>query len=526
MLYFLILYIFLIFLFSSTHCQAQDTDSAFEAFKKQANQEMSDYTKKTKKDFDDFRSQADSEFHQMLIGKWKSFSTQKPTIVFTKPIPIDIVKKDKGGADLNRPSAQPKNPEITKPPVTIKEKSSPIEKEKPKEDVAVKVPTTTVKPKPITEPTQDVPSQVESESNNNVSYRFYQIPLIAPIKELKKWPIFTESISNLSIAAYWDNASKQNIKPWLSFLEYSKKTVGGGDYAIYQLITSISNDYYTNDVNTAKMFTWFLLLQGGYDVKVAYNGNKIYLLVNSEKQLYGKSYYIINNNNYYYLENGKENPDNLSICDKSFSLAKNSLNATVNPALRDNDTVLHYYNFKFRNKLCQIPLSYCKPHIRYFEYYPQMSFSEYNVSEEGVWFDEQLSASFQPYLQNLNTADKVQFLLSFTQLAFEYKTDDEQFGRQKWYFPEEILYYPYSCCHDRAVMFAYLVRKLVGLRVIGLLYPNHICNAVEFPEGTSVKGAGITYKNRNYIICDPTYLGADIGMVMPQFENVSPTVSQ
>ena len=268
-----------------------------------------------------------------------------------------------------------------------------------------------------------------------------------------------------------------------------------------------------------------MLTEFGYDVKVAYQGSHIYLLLNSEKQLYGKSYFTINDQKYYFLENGKETPEGLRICDKNFKLAKNSLNPTVNPALEVKDTVMRTFSFRFHNQPYQIPLSYCLPHIHYFEYYPQMAFSEYNVSEEGAWFDEQLKSSFLPYLKGMETRDKVQFLLSFVQLAFEYKTDEEQFGRQKWYFPEEILYYPYSCCHDRAILFAYLVRKLVGLRVIGLLYPNHICNAVEFKEGTAVNGAVISYDKRKYIICDPTYIGADIGMVMPQFEHVNPTVS-
>ena len=108
------------------------------------------------------------------------------------------------------------------------------------------------------------------------------------------------------------------------------------------------------------------------------------------------------------------------------------------------------------------------------------------------------------------------------QESFEYKTDDEQFGREKYFFTEDILYYPFSDCEDRSIFFSHLVRKLLGLEVVGLNYPNHVATAVKF--NTNVTGDALLIDNSKYIICDPTYIGSDVGMAMPQFKNVSPSV--
>ena len=108
------------------------------------------------------------------------------------------------------------------------------------------------------------------------------------------------------------------------------------------------------------------------------------------------------------------------------------------------------------------------------------------------------------------------------QTAFEYKVDAEQFGREKPFFPDEILFYPYSNCKDRAIFFAYLVRNILNYKVIGLYYPDHVATAVMF-QG-DIPGDAVIVQSKKFIICDPTYINANIGMCMPNFKNVTPTI--
>jgi hypothetical protein len=125
-------------------------------------------------------------------------------------------------------------------------------------------------------------------------------------------------------------------------------------------------------------------------------------------------------------------------------------------------------------------------------------------------------------IQGKSEAEAVNMLLRFSQTAFLYKTDNEQFGREKPLFSEETLYYTYSDCEDRSVLFAFLVKRLTGLEVIGLRYPNHIAAAVKFRG--SVNGDSVSYRGDRYIICDPTYVFSNIGMTMPKHKNNTPEV--
>ena len=113
-------------------------------------------------------------------------------------------------------------------------------------------------------------------------------------------------------------------------------------------------------------------------------------------------------------------------------------------------------------------------------------------------------------------------LINFVQTAFQYQTDEQQFGYEKPFFVEELFYYPYSDCEDRSMLFSYLVRKLLGLDVVLLDYPNHIATAVCFKG--NVGGDYLMVNGRKYTVCDPTYIGASIGMTMPKFKTVAAKV--
>ena len=113
----------------------------------------------------------------------------------------------------------------------------------------------------------------------------------------------------------------------------------------------------------------------------------------------------------------------------------------------------------------------------------------------------------------MSQEDAANLLINFVQTAFRYMTDDEQWGYERPFFPEETLYYPYSDCEDRSILYARLVRELLGLDVVFLHYPGHLATAVCFEE--DVQGDHIVLDDKKYIVCDPTYINATIGMQMP-----------
>ena len=114
--------------------------------------------------------------------------------------------------------------------------------------------------------------------------------------------------------------------------------------------------------------------------------------------------------------------------------------------------------------------------------------------------------------------------MNFVQTAFDYKTDEQQFGYEKYFYPEEVIAYPYSDCEDRSALFAWLVSNYTDAKVVGLQYEGHLATAVCFGEDTDIEGDMFSYAGKRYYVCDPTYINASIGMTMPQFKDKMPKI--
>ena len=102
------------------------------------------------------------------------------------------------------------------------------------------------------------------------------------------------------------------------------------------------------------------------------------------------------------------------------------------------------------------------------------------------------------------------------QTAYSYQTDDQQFNREKWFFGDETFYYPYSDCDDRAILFSVLVRDVLNMEAVLLDYPNHLAAAVRF--NSNVEGDYVTVDGTRFVVCDPTYVGAGVGVAMPDLD--------
>ena len=108
-------------------------------------------------------------------------------------------------------------------------------------------------------------------------------------------------------------------------------------------------------------------------------------------------------------------------------------------------------------------------------------------------------------------------LLNYVQTGLKYEYDDNVWGRDRAFFAEETLYYPYCDCEDRAILYSRLIRDLLNLNVVLVYYPGHICAAVNFTDG--VHGDYLSLDGKTYTITDPTYIGAPVGATMPGMEN-------
>ena len=128
----------------------------------------------------------------------------------------------------------------------------------------------------------------------------------------------------------------------------------------------------------------------------------------------------------------------------------------------------------------------------------------------------------RPLISEKTNKEKIDVLLDFIQQAIPYQTDQEQFGKEKYMFAEECLFYPYSDCEDRTVLLAQMVKHYTNLPSIAVEFPEHVALAVDL--GEDGQGTFIRHKGKKYIICDPTYINAKSGMLPDEFKDVKPKI--
>ena len=334
-----------------------------------------------------------------------------------------------------------------------------------------------------------------------------------------------QPIDNDKIGNYWKSMAGTDFKPLVTQVAQFRNSLQLNDWGYFLLLNELAENIVSSGrENDKNLFVWFMMVKSGYETKIGYREDQIHLLVPSDNRLFGLYYFTIKNRRYYALSttHRQKGLGKIYTYNGTYPGSENSLQFTLpkypNIASRPGTREL---KFNYKGFDYNIRVDFNENAIPYFEYYPQNEAVIYTKAPLPPWLETSLLAQLRPLIADKPEREAVNLLLRFTQKAFKYKTDQQQFNREKFMFPEETIFYPYSDCEDRSIFFSYLVRKLVGLDVILLNYPNHIATAVQLsvPVGDQVVVGG-----KRYTVCDPTFINADLGKTMPKYKGLTPEV--
>ncbi|MFC1606725.1 hypothetical protein ACFL47_02045 [Candidatus Latescibacterota bacterium] len=494
----------------------------FEELLNKSRKEFESLKKEADDNFNTLKKSMDDEFADVLNKAWKELEVSTGRKFDEEPKPDTVPVARPEPVPPEKPKEEPPKVVPEKAPEKVPEKSPETKKpepEEPKKTVEEKKPPITKKPEP--KPSPPVPV-----SGDQVSFIFYDTPLAVPCD--KRMKVSTgNTVNEKSIGAYWAAMSKTNFMPCLKRIIGIKQELQLNDWGYCMLLDALGQAVYGRSTNQRNMFAWFMLVQSGFDARIGHSDNRVYLLLPALHKLYGLPFYDMGGATYYITSLGSTPPSVKSMYTyegkHKGATRKVDMNVYTAPGITKKITRKNY-DFSYYDKDYSIPLSVNTNMVDFYEYYPQTNLDVYfdaSISQESR---RTLLEGLRPVVSGKNEIEAVNLLLRFVQKGFDYKTDDEQFQREKHFFIEETIFYPFCDCEDRSFLFAFLVRNLVGLDVIGLHYPGHVATAVKF--STAVRGDPVTYKNERYVVCDPTYINANYGECMPKFKTVTPEIVQ
>lgn len=405
-------------------------------------------------------------------------------------------------------------------------------KPKPKEPAAPKVPQPSpnrlpsrerlpqseVVPKPAKLPRQPEPAIPEpAPSAPTMQFALYGTPcqVHADRNDLRfKLP----SVDERGAASAWKQLSQERYDGLLHDCLEQRKALGLSDWGYLQLLLAMSEQLLGKGSNEAVLLQMYLYVQSGYKARLAKQNGRLVLLVPFNRNIYNYSYVMLDGVPHYVLSTSKQGT--LEVCEVGFpkEQVSNILMAEL-PKLTGKAQAKRTFAAE-RFGTLRAPVGVDKALIDYVNDYPLSDAWDYYTRaglSEGVKSD--LYPTLRSQLKDKSQRKAAAMLLDFVQTAFQYATDQEQFGYERPLFGDESFHYPKNDCEDRSILYAILVRDLLGLEVVLVHWPGHLGTAVHFAEDGD--GDYFTVKGKQYTVCDPTYIGAGVGETMPQFKGTA-----
>ena len=452
--------------------------------------------------------------------------TPKPTVIVAKQNTPTIIGGNTPKAGPAKPQATPVKPqpvapkaEPTKPtkpqatpvkPQPVAPKAEPITPAKPQ--------ATPVKPQPKPKAKPAMQSSLQKEFYPSVAINYCNTKLY--IDASMKGVINITSSQECAVADGYEALCRSNYKPLIANCQQAQKDFRLNDWGVF-LFVKTAAEALCNDENSCIVMQQFLLNELGYRAKMARRGdrNQLLLFVATDCMVYGHPYFTKEGLNYYNI-NGTE-ACTFYMCNQDSKKAKTPVAMRLNnvPAL-NSGVVSRQRTNKAGNVSVSVNVS--KSLMDFYASMPQCDYGVYAKAPVAGSLAQEVLGTLRPLVQGKSEVDAANLLLNFVQTGFKYATDEEQFGFEKPFFVEELFYYPACDCEDRSVLFGWLVRELLGLDVVYLDYPNHIATAVQFKG--DVKGDFLTVDGKRYTVCDPTYIGASIGMTMPNLRSAGVSI--
>jgi hypothetical protein len=450
----------------------------FEAYRRQQIQGA----QQVNSEFHEYKEKQDREFAGFLKDQWSEFKTVPGAVRLKEPEP----------------------------------KQAPVAPSAPKTPVVVVAPVTPPPPPPQPKPVTLAADQLELVFfGNTVKFSFDP-----------QWKSYrlTGGAKPETMSDFWTQMSGSKYEQTIQDINAARQQLKLDDWGYVTLWRDVVRALQPERKTEQNLLLWYFLVKSGYDVRLGYYDANVFLFVAIKQPVYATKYTTVNRQTYYaalaedhglgiraFFSYKSDYPAKLKALDIQSAATGFTKSVAAQRTLA----------FDYKGQTLKFDVSYDRRLIEYFESFPQIDFELYFDTDASSLLHQGLLPQLKKYTSTMDEEEAVNFLLSFVQHAFAYKTDIDQFGYQKCFFVEESLFFPYNDCKDRSVIFAWLVKELLGIKVVGLLYPGHMTTAVELKqvkEGFST----VMYQGKRFVIADPTYIGAPVGMPMPVYAKLSP----
>jgi hypothetical protein len=320
--------------------------------------------------------------------------------------------------------------------------------------------------------------------------------------------VYLSRTNRSQVEAFYRDLNSKNYQGLLENLQVKKVRLELNDWLYYELMKkSVDAIFYKYSKNHRTLVNWFLLSKSGYDARITYLKNTLFLNIYTTDELFEIPIIIESGRplaNLSSIHNEtRKSIDMLYVCNyvpnrrgKNFSFDLEKL-----PILKQKITQ-KTIKFETRESAFEIEVAFDETMVDLMRHYP--FFAEHKYLE--VPMSTTLSNSLIPIIKQITAGkpwkESLEIIASLTRTGFAYKTDEEVYGKSKPMITEEIFHYKWSDCEDRSALFYSIVKEVIQFPMIAIAFSDHITIAVSTP--TPIGDTSIEFQGKKYYICDPT----------------------
>ena len=318
--------------------------------------------------------------------------------------------------------------------------------------------------------------------------------------------IHLDGISEKAVTDAWtDLDSNPAFTSLLMSAEYAMERLSLSGWGKVQLLDSLSRSVFPDRKNERQLLLSHLLSSSGCPVRLGRQGENLVCLVGVRDMIYGQAYYSKEGIRFYPLREDSWGSMHISE-DPAPGNPPLTLALDRTPNIRGGGTDTRHikaeggieYDFSIDRRL-----------LSFYDAYPH---TEAHIKADAP-VSPALRESLYPILREktagMSEFEAVSLVQNYVGSASTYRRDSECWGREKWNFPEESCAYPHGDCDDHAILFARLIRDILGLDVVLVDIETgsgpHMAAAVRFNE--DVAGACVTYDGQKYVYCESVSAG-------------------
>ncbi len=326
-----------------------------------------------------------------------------------------------------------------------------------------------------------------------------------------------QGISN-ALPDYWNKWSQYEMHLATELLRM-QRTLALDDWVSFQLVLAVVERMYPGSESARVLPTWKFLNRLGYDARVASSRGDLVLLLPFDRKVFGTPSYEIEGKHYYAIMNYQRRSRVSTypgVASGRRSLTQFSP-GQINWPSSTNTAVDAYEHTRVltakRKTPAALTMHYDQRDVSALASYPEFDFNFYFEHPTRSILDRGLTDQ----LKSLSATEhgRASELLKLMQYGLQYQTDQQQFGKENYLFGDETIAFPAADCEDRSILFAGLLKAHLGIDYVVLLYPGHLSVAIDVPGS----GDSVSHNGRRYLVADPTYFGAPIGLEMTQYRN-------